>query len=102
MPLWSLYFDEAQRHDDGLFKHMQEDTSNILVFSGLFSAVLATFLVDSIELLRSATGASDSDPAQTPSHLSIFRVNALWLVSLVLSLCYALGATLMQHWTRRY
>ncbi|KAI0044206.1 hypothetical protein FA95DRAFT_1471608, partial [Auriscalpium vulgare] len=124
---WSLYFKEAAARDDALIKHMQDDTNNIVVFSGLFSAVLAAFIVESYKLLRldpgmttvallaqiaqrspdqslasTAFDAIVTDPDSFHASLSSLRVNVLWFVSLVLSLSYALGATLMQHWARRY
>ncbi|KAI0049951.1 hypothetical protein FA95DRAFT_1468191, partial [Auriscalpium vulgare] len=126
---WPLYFQEAQKRDSKLIKNMQEDTNSILIFAGLFSAVVAAFIVESYKLLRLDTGgatvallsqisqqlanaSSDAsaasfvpvmvDPSAFHTPLASLRVNVLWFVSLILSLSYALGATLIQHWARRY
>ena len=94
--------------------------------TGLFSAVVAAFLVVSYPLLQpnptdttnrlltqisqqlSTNGSGSSQPLP-PANTSPFqprssavRVNALWFTSLATSTACALWATLMQQWTRRY
>jgi len=94
--------------------------------SGLFSAVVAGFLIFSIPLLQpspidttnelltkisqqlSANGTGSAQPL-SPADKSSFQppfsavwVNTLWSISLYLNLASALCATLMQQWTRRY
>jgi len=97
--------------------------------TGLFAAALATFVVDSyksllpnsaantvvllaqisqqLDGLTNATLASRASSSSLPQ--SSFRppnsavwVNALWFLSLVISLFCALLATLQQRWARRY
>ena len=62
---------------------------------GQISQQLASFTNDTY---------SNSPPSQSPSHPStaIIAVNAMWLMSLVLSVTSALFATLLQQWARRY
>ncbi len=94
--------------------------------TGLFSAVIAAFLVVSYPLLQPnptdttnqlltqisqqlSANASGSPqpllPADTASfrpRSSAVRVNTLWFTSLSMSTTCAMWATLMQQWTRRY
>ncbi|KZV67881.1 hypothetical protein PENSPDRAFT_698305 [Peniophora sp. CONT] len=96
-------------------------------FTGLFAAVVATFLVQSCTLLVPDPGdqsmailsdilnaIQDHDKARNETKLpfgssTVFsppayavRVNSIWSLSLVLSLFSAFMATLVQLWVRRY
>jgi len=147
--IWGLYLSQAEKFDK---EHSESWTANIegvLVFvrynsnreivlflprgpdqTGLFSAVVAAFLIVSYPLLQpnptdttnrlltqisqqlSTNGTGSSlpplpplSPANTSSFRppsSVVRVNALWFTSLAMSTACALWATLMQQWTRRY
>jgi hypothetical protein len=87
--------------------------------TGLFSAIVATFITLSLsqlspdsgdqtvalltQLVNISTGApvvAPNTPFEAPA--SIVRVNVMWFLSLILSLSCALLATLMQQWARRY
>jgi hypothetical protein len=95
--------------------------------TGLFSATVATFIVESYQnlspnptdttnaLLGQITQQLVNISSGTPVTIlpaqsnqpfkptaSTVRVNVLWFASLVLSLTCALSATLMQQWARRY
>ena len=90
--------------------------------SGLFSAIVATFLVGSYKTLSPDAGdqyilsqislqlgslANDTSvlPQAYLSYsptISIVWVNSLWLLSLVFSLTSALSALLLQQWAQRY
>ncbi|KAI0062720.1 hypothetical protein BV25DRAFT_1779396, partial [Artomyces pyxidatus] len=99
----------------------------VLVFTGLFGAIVAAFIIKSYKQLQPDTGgtrvalvvqisqqiAADPDETQVPQPISLnstsfrpsssaLRVNILWFLSLALSLSCALSATLMQQWARRY
>lgn len=50
--LWSLYGKEAKTHDEARFLSLKADMDGVLLFAGLFSAVLTSFLVQSIQNLR--------------------------------------------------
>ncbi|KAI0039227.1 hypothetical protein FA95DRAFT_1470073, partial [Auriscalpium vulgare] len=91
----------------------------------LFSATVAAFIIESYKQLSADSGDTtvalltqltmqiaalsngtslpppDPIPAFTPSSSAI-RVNALWFLSLIMSLTCALAATLMQQWARHY
>ncbi|KAF8262934.1 hypothetical protein EI94DRAFT_640160 [Lactarius quietus] len=51
-PLWSLYGTVAKTHDQARFSSLAEDMEGVLLFAGLFSGVLASFLVQSIPNLQ--------------------------------------------------
>lgn len=96
----------------------------ILIFSGLFSAVVSAFLVDSYKALQPDASTATANiiaqvatllanstnqplpslpPIPSPnSHTAFLIINALWFLSLVFSLACALSATLIQQWSRVY
>ncbi|KAI0266203.1 hypothetical protein BC834DRAFT_969694 [Gloeopeniophorella convolvens] len=103
--MWMLYISEAEKHDKEISKNLKGDMEGILVFTGLFSAAIAAFLIESYQRLSPDSG--DQTVAlltQISGQLngSTVRVNVMWFLSLVLSLICALSATLMQQWWRRY
>ncbi|KAH9036530.1 hypothetical protein EDB85DRAFT_2208233 [Lactarius pseudohatsudake] len=114
--LWSLQLKEANSHDEARIQSLKDDMDSVLIFAGLFSAALTSFLVDKIHNLQ-------ADPAQqmvfyqqqnvsissTPLPTYVFnlnpsdvRVNVFWFMSLVFSVSAALLATLVQQWVRDY
>ncbi|KAI0261639.1 hypothetical protein BC834DRAFT_461903 [Gloeopeniophorella convolvens] len=127
--LFSMYLERAEEEDKKLTEGWKGDADGILVFTGLFSATVATFLGISLQSLQqnsqdisafylahlyqlNAANAANGTPPSLPSTLSdptafsvsasAIWVNALWFVSLVMSLTCALLATLLQQWARRY
>ncbi|KAF8256430.1 hypothetical protein EI94DRAFT_1489725, partial [Lactarius quietus] len=42
--LWSIYLAEADEHDEDITELWRGEADSILVFTGLFSSVIATFL----------------------------------------------------------
>ncbi|KAI0276086.1 hypothetical protein BGY98DRAFT_919831, partial [Russula aff. rugulosa BPL654] len=130
--LWSLYGKEAKSHDVARIETLRGDMDGVLIFAGLFSAVLTAFVVLKIldlkvnsadqsayyqnqtaymlgqiisQQLASVDGQISSDYTPYPAfHISASdrRVNILWLISLVFSLSAALLATLVQQWVRAY
>ncbi|KAI0260438.1 hypothetical protein BC834DRAFT_545285 [Gloeopeniophorella convolvens] len=128
-PLFSMYMSRAERYDKECADRWRGYADGILVFTGLFSATVAAFIIESYKNLQpdpedtttlllaqmsqQLAGLSNGThvPAissaafgQTPFHppSSAIRVNILWLTSLLLSLACALLATLLQQWARRY
>ncbi|KAF8268146.1 hypothetical protein EI94DRAFT_1661413 [Lactarius quietus] len=121
--LWSMYLTEAKKEDEQITSNWTEDTQGVLVFTGLFSSIIATFISISLPQLSpdpnaqtvalltqlvniSAGAAGVPSPVQNippfKAPASIVRVNVMWFLSLILSLSCALLATLMQQWARRY
>lgn len=96
----------------------------ILIFSGLFSQVVTSFLVVSyvglqpdpsvvnanltaqvVTILSRSTNQSEPVTPQLPapnSHTAYLIINAFWFLSLAFSLTCALAATLVQQWSRTY
>lgn len=139
-----MYLAEAEKEDKELTEAWKGEADSILVFvsffflfypplstakatyrkTGLFSATVAAFIIESyknlspnsgdksvallgqisqqlagvpLETLLAAAGNTSFKPTN-----SAIRVNVLWFLSLVLSLTSALSATLLQQWARRY
>ncbi|KAI0266170.1 hypothetical protein BC834DRAFT_144969 [Gloeopeniophorella convolvens] len=125
--MWTLFLSKADKHDKEVLDAWKGDMKGILNFAGLFSVVVAVFLVMSYAKLSANTGdqtvlllaqisqqlagvsnGTSFPPAISPAtqHFSpsssTVRVTILWSLSLVLSIACALSATLMQQWSRRY
>ncbi|KAH9030103.1 hypothetical protein EDB85DRAFT_1453615 [Lactarius pseudohatsudake] len=125
--LWSIYLTESEKQDAEVLESWKGDTNGILVFTGLFSATVAAFIIESYKKLSPDSGdmtnalliqisqqfvdfshgkplanvAVQSGQPFKP-RASAVRVNVFWFLSLILSLSCALSATLMQQWARRY
>ncbi|KAH9017116.1 hypothetical protein EDB83DRAFT_191925 [Lactarius deliciosus] len=122
-----MYLDRTEDEDQKMTERWKADADGILVFTGLFSAAVATFIGVSIQdlrpnsqdasayylaniyqLLADANGTtipvipSLPDPSQFSPSVSAVWVNSLWFLSLLMSLTCALLATLLQQWARRY
>ena len=141
-----MYLTEAEKQDKEVTESWKGDTDGILVFvrpapvplkhihplnhilkTGLFSATVAAFLIESYRKLSPdssdttnalltqisqqlvnisngtpLTSVAAQDGRSFKPQASAVRVNVLWFLSLVLSLTCALSATLMQQWARRY
>ncbi|KAH9991404.1 hypothetical protein BJV77DRAFT_946490 [Russula vinacea] len=122
--MWILSVSHADKHDAAMVERWKDDMDGILVYTGVFSATVAAFLIESYKylkpdptdvsstLLRQVTqelaGISSGDRVTAPT-LDVFKppryainVNILWFSSLCMSLSCGLGATLVQQWVRRY
>ncbi|KAH9031425.1 hypothetical protein EDB83DRAFT_1843985 [Lactarius deliciosus] len=125
--LWAMYLTEAEKQDKEVTESWKGDTDGILVFTGLFSATVAAFIIESykmlspdssnttnalltqisVQLVNISNGTPLASVAVQGSQsfkptASAVRVNVFWFLSLVLSLNCALSATLIQQWARRY
>ncbi|KAI0297337.1 hypothetical protein BC826DRAFT_907670, partial [Russula brevipes] len=70
--------------------------------TGLFSAVVSAFIIETYKTLLPPSGsASGTQATFTPPGIAI-RVNILMVLSLFLSLTCALMSTLIQQWARVY
>jgi hypothetical protein len=125
-----MYLDEVKEDDKRMAEAWKVDSNGIITFvsldlpippfvsmtsfkTALFSATVGAFIIEFYKQLSPNTGnlaitllanGTYSITANTPSppSASIIWVNAMWLISLVLSLTSALIATLLQEWARRY
>ncbi|KAN0130556.1 hypothetical protein V8E53_011642, partial [Lactarius tabidus] len=125
--IFSMYITRALKFDDENVENWKGGADGILVFTGLFSSTVATFIAVSYpglqqdpnvttqsiltqisQQLSNANTNSTIHAAipytQTPfsPSTSVVFVNSVWFLSLVLSLTCALMATLLQQWARRY
>ncbi|KDR85620.1 hypothetical protein GALMADRAFT_132294 [Galerina marginata CBS 339.88] len=129
--LWSTFLSKSEKYDKDMAQNWKGDMDAILIFAGLFSASVTSFIIESYKTLNPdpnnatvtllaqisqqlalmANGTSSSadalsfpaftQPSFTPSLSSLF-CNALWFLSLGFSLTCALSATLVEQWTRQY
>ncbi|CAK5263483.1 unnamed protein product [Mycena citricolor] len=54
--LWSAYISEAQSYDQGLIDGWRSEMDGLLIFAGLFSGVVTTFIIDSYKTLNPDSG----------------------------------------------
>ncbi|KAJ6543725.1 hypothetical protein DFH09DRAFT_866561, partial [Mycena vulgaris] len=122
--LWSIYIGEAHRYDSALVESWKANMEGMLIFSGLFSASLTAFLIESYRTLRPDSGdltvqlltqlsaqlgalsnnVSFTAPAAVsfqPTRSSLV-CNTLWFISLNLSITCALLAALVEQWAREF
>ncbi|KAF8494194.1 hypothetical protein F5888DRAFT_1617259, partial [Russula emetica] len=122
-----MYTKIGEEKDDKIVKLWQKDADGILIFTGLFSTAVATFLTVSIQDLKPSpqlasefylekiyTRLGNADPsypfpldtAAKPPTFSppryVIWVNSLWFLSFAISLTYAMLAMMLQQWGRRY
>ena len=128
--IWDMYLDEVKEDDKRIADAWKEDSNGILIFvspnllippfismtsfkTGLFSATVGAFIIEFYKQLSPNSGNQTVIPLAngtysiianppSPPSASMIWVNAMWLISLVLSLTSALIATLLQQWARRY
>ncbi|KAJ6500160.1 hypothetical protein C8R47DRAFT_284448 [Mycena vitilis] len=119
--VWHIYNDEAQKADTLMTDGWSRSMDVLLVFTGLFSAVLTTFIIQSYQLMLpeavDTTNAllleliglqSNTTPRvpvsqgsqSTPSQ--IHWVNGLWFSALACSLSTALISMLAKQWLIAY
>ncbi|KAK7038465.1 hypothetical protein R3P38DRAFT_2906124 [Favolaschia claudopus] len=126
--IWAVYAGEAEKYDKGLVQSWKSDMEGMIIFAGLFSAVLTAFLVESYKTLNpdpgditvlllarisdqlAASANGTASPIPLPLELdkdvaptaAAWACNALWFLSLGLSLTCALIATLLEQWAREF
>ncbi|KAK7013667.1 hypothetical protein R3P38DRAFT_2787956 [Favolaschia claudopus] len=122
--LWSVYVSEAEKYDKALVDGWKSDMEGLLIFAGLFSAILTAFLIESYKTLTPDSGddmkallaqisaqlsgianGSSVDlpvPESFVPPTSSLVCNLLWFISLGLSLSCALIATLVEQWARDF
>ncbi|KAJ4470958.1 hypothetical protein J3R30DRAFT_3803695 [Lentinula aciculospora] len=124
--VWWVYLDEATNFDNDMVGELSDSLDILLVFAGLFSAVLTTFVAQTsqalsqdytqlsssylaeVTMLLRANGNGTTIPsigvintAFSPA-INDLWLNGLWFTSLVLSLSVALFAVLAKQWMRQY
>ncbi|KAJ3490968.1 hypothetical protein NLI96_g1019 [Meripilus lineatus] len=130
---WPRLSKTLENHDEAKIGSYKEDIDTLLVFAGLFSAVLAAFIVEAYKLLQPESGqltiqllsqisqqlnSFTVNPAFVNSTLqttvpiqissdfkpstSVFFVNLLWFLALILCLVTASLGMLVKQWLREY
>ncbi|KAF9013622.1 hypothetical protein BDZ89DRAFT_1077019 [Hymenopellis radicata] len=128
--VWRVYVEEAAAFDATMISESRDGLDVMLVFAGLFSAVVTSFLVQvsqnlqadfsqmsalllhdlvSVQLAMAdnnsfpnITSPSVNPNAKfTPDAIDVW-VNGLWIVSLTTSLSVALAAVLVKQWLHHY
>ncbi|PBK88293.1 hypothetical protein ARMGADRAFT_937394 [Armillaria gallica] len=122
--IWPIYNEEAADFDANMLAEWRDTIDVLLVFAGLFSAVLTTFVVQTsqnmqpdynqasaillLEILKAtvSNGSQISIPSSPTDFFSMSRsdewLNSLWFVSLTLSLITALVTVLVKQWLHQY
>ncbi|KAK6995912.1 hypothetical protein R3P38DRAFT_2737152, partial [Favolaschia claudopus] len=122
--LWSVYVSEAEKYNKALVDSWKSDMEGLLIFAGLFSAILTAFLIESYKTLipdsademkallsqisTQLSGIANGSSVDLPAPGSFFPptssvvCNLLWFISLGLSLSCALIATLVEQWARDF
>ncbi|KAJ6493839.1 hypothetical protein DFH09DRAFT_1002900 [Mycena vulgaris] len=124
--VWLIYNDESTIFDHDMIVESSDNLDILLVFAGLFSGVLTTFvaqtsqalspdntaisnsiLLELVALQRAqANGTSLASIPAADMSFTVARsdiwVNGLWFTSLALSLTTALLAVLAKQWLRQY
>ncbi|KAF8524101.1 hypothetical protein BU17DRAFT_19656, partial [Hysterangium stoloniferum] len=111
---WSLYQKETEKEDKELASSLQVGIDELLIFAGLFGAILTAFLIESrkglqVDPLQEILQALQNQFAGTTSPPPPFQVskyslivNYLWFSSLGLTLFSALCAVLAREWLANY
>ncbi|KAK7018383.1 hypothetical protein R3P38DRAFT_3360152 [Favolaschia claudopus] len=104
--VWKTYLNLAKRFDEHLVASVNNSVDPLLIFAGLFSAILTAFLIEIrtekttnsllFSIVLGQHTISDDVPFQP---VSAFRwINGLWFTSLLFSLGSALGASVAKGW----
>ncbi|SJL12124.1 uncharacterized protein ARMOST_15545 [Armillaria ostoyae] len=128
--VWRTHQAESAIHDANMVEEIRDNVDVLLVFAGLFSAVVTTFVVQTsqslqadyaqasasllFELLLVQRAIASGSPVDTvpvsslnpqttfvPAATNVW-VNGLWFTSLFLSLTTALVAVLVKQWLHHY
>ncbi|KAI0260353.1 hypothetical protein BC834DRAFT_548556 [Gloeopeniophorella convolvens] len=117
--MWSLYLDEAERHDTRLATRWKEQLDGIFIFSGFSSVAVSVFVLEGLSTLTpSSTDVllahlslqlAASNNATTAAALPLpgrresdIAATLLWSLSLILSLGCAVFSSLAQHSIQDY
>ncbi|KAH9939057.1 uncharacterized protein BXZ73DRAFT_89140 [Epithele typhae] len=116
---WVECLKVLREYDEQMVRGWKEDVDSLLVFAGLFSAVVTTFNVEAYKLLQEDSEEASADllrqismqlaSGAQPKPSDVFqpearsiRINILWFSSLVLSLISASVGILTKQWLREY
>ncbi|KAK0215471.1 hypothetical protein IW262DRAFT_219333 [Armillaria fumosa] len=114
---WRKCYNAISEFDSKIISSWTEEMNTILIFAGLYSAVVTAFLIESYQWLSedpiealltrissqldSATSTSSMNPPFTPSSSNVIT-NVAWFSSLILALTAVLMAILVKQWLVQY
>ncbi|KAF9053036.1 hypothetical protein BJ165DRAFT_1607801 [Panaeolus papilionaceus] len=105
---WEKVYRTVKEHDDTMCNAWMDEIQNLLILAGLFSGIVTAFVIETQKLLQEdPTTTSALFLAHIASQLAAnsthaFRINALFFLSLVVSLSTALFGILVLQWIRSY
>ncbi|KAF8800644.1 hypothetical protein BYT27DRAFT_7148524, partial [Phlegmacium glaucopus] len=113
---WTTVRDLWMKKDKEQCESWRDEVQNILIFSGLFSAVVTAFVIESqkalqpdfaeesVQLLRKIAGVGDqiSGKSRVDQGTMTISINVFWFLSLVLSLTAALIGIIALQWIRTH
>ncbi|KAF9256435.1 hypothetical protein L218DRAFT_1026219, partial [Marasmius fiardii PR-910] len=117
---WDAIMRKVNNFDNDLLGAHKEDIDTLLVFAGLFSAVVTAFTIESYQWLQEdpadttvlllmqivQQGSGQSPPPSPPQTFTplptYVRINTFWFLSLTLSLIVALFGLLCKQWLRTH
>ncbi|KAJ7598434.1 hypothetical protein C8J56DRAFT_167078 [Mycena floridula] len=112
----------VNKYDDDMVKDWNNDIDTVLIFAGLFSAVVTAFVIESYQWLSedpsdktvqilsqlskqlAGTTNGTSSEGQTTFKVDArsIRINCFWFLSLLLALSAASAGILAKQWLREY
>ncbi|KAF5324371.1 hypothetical protein D9619_011358 [Psilocybe cf. subviscida] len=97
---WKVVFDAYRDEDQKQCELWKDEVNILLIFAGLFSAVVTAFLIESYKFLLPQGG---SDPSKfVPGSPHVIRLNSLWFCSLVLALSTVVIGIVALQWIRNH
>ncbi|KAF9261297.1 hypothetical protein L218DRAFT_1001812 [Marasmius fiardii PR-910] len=115
---WETIQKKVDRVDEDRAQGYKEDIDTLLVFAGLFSAVVTAFTIESYkwlqedpsdttvalltELVQQGRHEPPSSPEKFIASSSVVRINTFWFLSLALALVDALFGLLCKQWVREH
>ncbi|KAK1233493.1 hypothetical protein PQX77_003348 [Marasmius sp. AFHP31] len=117
---WEEVMKRVNKNDNGMEEGWKEDIDTLLVFAGLFSAVVTAFTIESYQWLSedpsdqsiailthisaqlNNRNVSSFEPPQFTPDPSLVRINTFWFLSLILALVDALFGLMCKQWLREY
>ncbi|KAH9167001.1 hypothetical protein EDB89DRAFT_170864 [Lactarius sanguifluus] len=120
---WKLYASEAEVSDQKLVETLTGDTNSMLILNGIFSSIIASFIIETYQALQPDTNqetvcllsqlvpqensSQQSSPfcsgsyPEEPSPAAI-RSNILLFLSFFLAMVSVLACALIQQWCREF
>ncbi|RPD63462.1 hypothetical protein L227DRAFT_608701 [Lentinus tigrinus ALCF2SS1-6] len=111
---WKETFKNLEAYNDKLVERWNMEIDNLLVFAGLFSAILTACNVQSYQLLtppppdplltinHTAPAFVNHDPTPSPPPRYAVWLNAFWFSSLIFSLSAASIGIMAKEWLNEY